>query len=93
MDNNWLNQVEMPINKEGKTQYQILMTLMSIERLLNELLPKEEQKAVEECTVTEITSIDYTDMTKEQLLEECEKQGLKVTSRDSRTKLIEKLSE
>lgn len=92
MDNNWLNQIELPINKQDKTQYQILMTLMNIERLLNQMLPKVEQQAVEECTITEIT-VDYPDMTKEQLLIECEKQGIKVNSRDSRTKLIEKLSE
>jgi hypothetical protein len=93
MDNNWLNQIELPLSKSEKTQYQILMTLGNIERLLNQLLPKEDRQGVEECTITEISSVDYSDMTKEQLIIECEKQGLKISARDSRVKLLEKLAE
>lgn len=93
MDNNWLNQIELPLSKAEKTQYQILMTLGNIERLLNQLLPTEKQEAVEECTITEISSVNYSNMTKEELLAECSKQGLKVSNRDSKIKLIEILSE
>lgn len=92
MDNNWLNQIEMPLNKSEKTQYQILMTLGNIERLLNQLLPKEEQQAIEECTISEVTDINYADMTKGELIVECSKQGIKTTARDNRETLIEKLS-
>lgn len=93
MDINWLEQIDMPINKSDKTQYQILMTLMRIEILLNRLMPTDTQETIEECTITEISSVDYSNMTKEELMLECEKQGIKINTRDSKTKLIEKLSE
>jgi hypothetical protein len=93
MNTNWLEQIEMPLNKSEKTQYQILMTLMNIEVLLNKLVPKEEQIAIEDCEIEEIVSVvDYEDTDKEDLIKMCEEKGIKVNKRDSKEKLIEKLT-
>lgn len=93
MDINWLDRIDEPINKVEKYQYQQIMILLRIEQMLNKLMPKEEQIAVEEVTVTDIETIDYESLTKQELLNECDKQGIKATSRDSKADLVKKLVE